>query len=92
MLVLSADTVSGDDDFMTKLKKSYFSCSYFADEKTRWKGHGLIKSFDGLYTYHNRLVIPRPAQDLRNLILIEYHDNVGHPNWRRLLATLLKRF
>jgi len=23
-------------------------------------------------------------------MLTEYHDNVGHPNWRRLLATLLK--
>jgi hypothetical protein len=26
------------------------------------------------------------------LLLPEYHDNDGHPNWRRLLATLLKRF
>ena len=33
-----------------------------------------------IYTYHDRLVIPRPAQDLRNLLLTEYHDNVGHPN------------
>jgi hypothetical protein len=45
-----------------------------------------------LYTYHDRLVIPRPAQDLRILLLIEYHDNVGLPIWRRLLATLLKSF
>ena len=37
------------------------------------------------------LVIPRPVQDLRILLLTEYHDNVGHPNWLRLLATLLKR-
>jgi hypothetical protein len=66
LLVLSADTVSVDDGFLTKLKAAYSSCSYFADEKTRWKGHGLIKSSDGLYTYHNRLVISRPAQDLRS--------------------------
>ena len=39
----------------------------------------LIKSYDGLYTYHNRLSIPRPAQDVRNLLLTEYYDNVGHP-------------
>ena len=51
----------------------------------------LIKSFDDLYTYYDRLVIPRPAQDQRILLLTKYHDNVGHPNWRRLLATLLKR-
>ena len=91
-MVLSADTVSVDNDFLTKLKNSYSSCSYFADEKTRWKGHGLIKSSDGLYTYHDRLVIPRPAQDLRILLLTVYHDNDGHPNWRNFLATLLKRF
>ena len=70
----------------------FSSCSYFADEKTRGKGHGLIKLSHGLYTHHDRLVIPRPAQNLRILLLDEYHDNVGHPNWRRLLATMLKRF
>ena len=92
LLVLSADTVSVDDGFLIKLKTAYSSCSYFTDEKTRWKGHGMLKLSDGLYTYHDRLVIPRPAQDLRILLLTEYHDNVGHPNWRILLATLLKIF
>jgi hypothetical protein len=92
LLVLSADSVSVDDGFLTKPKTAYSSCSYFADEKTRWKGYGLIKSSDGFYTFHDRLVIPRPAQDLRILLLIEYHDNADHPNWRHLLATLLKRF
>jgi len=29
---------------------------------------------------------------MRILLLTEYHDNVGHFNWRRLLATFLKRF
>ena len=89
-LILSADNVSGEDDFLINLKISYSSCSsYFFDEKTRWKCHGIIKSYDGLYTYHDRLDIPHPAQDMRILLLTEYHDNVGHPNWRRLL---LKRF
>ena len=93
LLVLSADMISVDDDFLTKLKNAYSSCSYFADEaNARWKSHGLTKSSEGLYTYHDRLVIPRPAQELRNLLLTEYHDNAGHPNWRRLLASLLKRF
>jgi len=64
LLVTSADIVSVDDDFLTNMIIEYSSCSYFADEKTRWKGHGLIKSSDGFYTYHDRLVIPRPAQDL----------------------------
>jgi hypothetical protein len=53
-----------------------------------WKGHGLNKSSDGVYTHHDRLVIPRPAQDLYILMLIECHYNVDHPNWQRILATL----
>jgi len=61
-------------------------------KRQRWKGHELIKSSDGLYTYHDRLVIPRQAQNVHILLLIEYQDNVGHPNWRRLLATWLKLF
>ncbi len=87
-LVLSADIVSVVDGFMTKLKTTYSSCSYISDERTRWKGHGLIKSFDGLYTYHDMLAIPRPAQDMRILMLTKYHDNVGHSYWRRISATL----
>ena len=87
------DIVSVDNDFLTKFRTAYSSCPYFSDEiKARWKGHGLIKSYDGSYTYHDRLVIPRLAQDLRILLLNEYHDNVGHPNWRHLLTNLLKRF
>ena len=93
LLVLSANIVSVDDDFLTKLKSAYSSCPYFSDEiKAHWKSHGLVKSSNGLYTYHDKIVIPRPAQDLCFLLLTEYHDNVGHPNWRRLLAILLKRF
>ena len=86
LLVLLVNTVSVDDGFLIKLKTAYSWCSYFADENTRWKGHGLIKSCDGLYNYHDRLVIPRPVQDMRILLLTEYHDNVGHPNWRRFTA------
>jgi hypothetical protein len=69
LLVLLADSISIDDDFLTKLKTAYFSCSYFANEKTRWKGHVLIKSFDGLYTYHDQLLIPR-AYDTRSAYLV----------------------
>jgi hypothetical protein len=37
-------------------------------------------------------VIPHPANALIKVLLIEYHDNVGHPNDRRLMASLLKRY
>jgi len=37
-------------------------------------------------------VIPRPATALIKALLIEYHDNAGHPNCRRLMASLLKRY
>jgi hypothetical protein len=91
MLVFLADVVFVDDYFLAKLKSAYSSCPYFSDEiKARWKGHGLIKSSGGLCTYHDMLVIPRPTQDIRILLLTEYHDNDGHPNWRHLLASLLK--
>ncbi len=88
MLVLSADIVSVDDDFLTNMITEYSSSSYFADTKTRWKGHGLIKSSNGLYTYHVRLVTPRLAQDLCILLLLERSYNDGHQNWQRLLTTL----
>ncbi len=50
------------------------------------------KSSDGLFRYHNRVVISRPTLALIKALVIEYHDNVGHPNYRRLMALLLKRF
>ena len=50
------------------------------------------KSSDGLFRYHHRVVIPRPTLALIKALLVEYHDNVGHPNYRRLMASLLKRF
>ena len=83
LLVLSSNTVFVDDYFLTKLITTYSSCLYFSYEKPRWKDDGLIKSSNGLYNYHDRLVILRPAQGLRILLLTEYHDNDGHPNWCR---------
>ena len=50
------------------------------------------KSTDGLFRYHNRVVIPRLALALIKALLFEYHDNASHPNYRRLMASLLKRF
>ena len=50
------------------------------------------KSSDGLFRYHNRVVIPRPSSALINSLLIEYQNNGGHPNYRRLMASLLKRY
>ncbi len=44
------------------------------------------------YKYHNRVVIPRPTNALIKALLFEYHDNVGHPNYSRLMASLLKRY
>ena len=56
LLVFSTDIFSVDDDFLTKLNSAYSSCPYFSDEiKARWKSHGLVKSSNGFYTYHDRL-------------------------------------
>ncbi len=58
----------------------------------RDRGKNNEKSSDGLFRYHSRVVIPRPANALIKAFVFEYHDNAGHPNSRRLMASLLKRF
>ena len=35
-----------------------------------------------MYTHHDRLVIPRPEQDMYILLLTECHYNVDNPNWK----------
>ncbi len=37
-------------------------------------------------------MIPRPANILINALLFEYHDNSGHPSYRRLMVSLLKHY
>jgi len=82
-----------DDHFLSKLKGAYSICSYFSNEnierRLRQKNE---KSSNGLFRYHNRIVIPRPANASIKALLIEYPDNVGHPNYRRLMTSLLKRY
>jgi hypothetical protein len=34
--------------------------------------------------------MPRPSLALIKALLVEYHDNANHPNYRRLMASLLK--
>ena len=66
---------------------------YFYDEIIGRRKRQLIeKSSDGLFRYQNRVVIPRPTVALIKALLVEYHDNGGHPNYRRLMASLLRHF
>ena len=86
-------TLNVDDDFLSQLKGAYPSCNYLFDENIGRKKRQLIeKSSDGLFCYHHRVVIPRPALALIKAILGEYHGNAGHPNYRRLMASFLTRF
>jgi hypothetical protein len=79
-----------DDDFLSQLKGAHSSCNYFSDENIGRRKRRLIeKSSDGLFRYHYRVVIPRLALALIKALLVEYHDNAGHPNYRRLMASLL---
>jgi hypothetical protein len=50
------------------------------------------KSPDGLFRYRHRVVIPRPSLAMIKTLLVKYHDNFGHQNYRRLMTSLLKRF
>jgi hypothetical protein len=82
-----------EDDFLSQLKGAYSSCNEFFNENIgRRKRQLLEKSSDGLFQYHHRVVIPRPTLALIKAPIDEYHDNVGHLNYRRLMASLLKRF
>jgi len=63
LLALSMEELNVDVDFLAQLKEAYTSCNYFSDENNlRWKSQKIEKSTDGLFRYHNRLVIPRPAK------------------------------
>jgi hypothetical protein len=85
--------LSVDDVFLSQLRGAYSDCKYFSEENIdKRKSKNIIKTNDGLFMYHNRLVIPRPAHPLIKILLFEYHDNCGHSNYRRVLASLLKRF
>ena len=94
LLTLSTlEALNVDDDFMSNLKGAYSTCAYFSnDNNERRLRHTSEKSSDGLFRYHNRVVVPRPANAFIKALLFEYHDNVGHPNYCRLIASLLKRF
>jgi hypothetical protein len=61
------------------------------DNNERKLRQKIEKSSDGLFRYHNRVVIPRPANALIKVLLFEYHGNVGQPNYHRLMASLFKR-
>jgi len=37
-------------------------------------------------------VVPRPAQALKEVLLLVYHDNAGQSNHRRVLSILLKLY
>jgi hypothetical protein len=90
LLALSTQESIVDADFLTRLKEGHSSCNYFSEENSsKWKSKKIVKSTDGLFRYHNRLVIPHPAKSLKKVLLLEYHDNVVLCNCRRVLATLL---
>ncbi len=93
LAVTTFQSLNADDDFLSRLKWAYSSCNYFFDENIGRKKRLLIeKSSDGLFRYHHRVVISRPTLALIKALLAEYHDNARRPNYRRLMASLLKLF
>ena len=94
LALLSLEALNVDDNILYNLKGAFSTCAYFStndnnDMRLRQK---IEKSSDGLFKYHNRVVTPRPANVLIKALLIESHDNDGQPNYRRLMASLLKRY
>ena len=91
LLVLNAEDISVDEGFRLRLITAYKTMDYFGADGN-WQKDKLHKTADGLFLYHGRIVIPRPALELRVMLMSEMHDNAGHPHWKRLLASLLKRY
>ncbi len=59
------EALRDDNYFLSKLKGTCSSCSYFSDENTeRGKGRKFEKLCDGLLRYHHRVVNPHPATTL----------------------------
>ena len=71
ILALSTlESLNVDDDFLSNLKGAYSTCAYFSnDNKERRLRQKMEKSSDGLFRYHNRVVIPRPANALIKALL-----------------------
>ena len=58
------------DDFLSQLKGAYSSRNYFSNENIGRRKRQLIEK-------------PRPTLALIKALLVDYHDNAGHPNYRR---------
>jgi len=55
------EALNVDDDFLSDLKGAYPTCAYFYnDNNERRLRQKIDKSSDGLFRYHNRVVIPSP--------------------------------
>ena len=91
-LALHAESISMDEVVRQQLLDGYAATQYFNINDGRWRHDKLIRSDDGLFYYHGRIVIPRPAQELRRTLLREYHDQAGHPGWKRLMAKLMTHY
>jgi hypothetical protein len=88
LAISTLEALNVDDDFLSNLKEAYSTCAYFSnDNNERRLKQKIEKSCDGLFSYRNRVVIPRPTNALIKALLFEYHADDGHPNYRRLMAS-----
>ena len=96
LLALNVDDVIVESEFKSRLITAYNNTPYFhkANEH-KWKGDKIHRGDDGVFRYFGRVVIPRPARELRQALLSEYHDSPAggcHSSWKRTLAKLMARF
>ena len=61
LLALSTlEVLNVDGNFLSNLKGAYSTCAYFLnDNNERRSRQKIVKSSDGLFIYHNRVLIPR---------------------------------
>ena len=59
------EALNVEDDFLSSLKGAYSTCAYYSNENIKRRSRQNIKkSSYGLFIYHNRVVISRPANNL----------------------------
>ncbi len=59
LALLTLESLNVDDDFLSQLKGAYSTFNFFSENFERRKRQLIEKSSDGLFRYHNRVVIPR---------------------------------
>jgi hypothetical protein len=83
------ESLKVEDDLMSQLKGACSTCHFFYDENIDRRKRQLVeKSSDGLFQYHNRVVIPRPTLALIKMAhFVPCHKEIPKEESRHLFMS-----